>query len=81
MTFKDSIHETAYFLALEDQAPVDFWHTAEATAIVASAYVRHRVIGPLVCKALGHRLVDLDEGNPEVGPRPEIVCTRCHDEW
>lgn len=29
------------------------------------------------CCIVGHELVDLDAGSPEVGPDPDIVCTRC----
>lgn len=30
-----------------------------------------------VCRRKGHVLRDLDVGDPETGPCPEIVCDRC----
>ena len=29
------------------------------------------------CFFFGHQLEDLDPGNPEVGPQPDVVCNRC----
>lgn len=31
----------------------------------------------IVCLVRGHDWIDSDPGNPEVGPRPEIFCSRC----
>jgi hypothetical protein len=39
----------------------------------ANPTLRNRII----CWWFGHRWVDLDPCDPEVGPNPEIVCRRC----
>jgi len=31
----------------------------------------------VTCAIFGHTCVDLDPGDPENGPMPHIVCTRC----
>ena len=42
--------------------------------------VRH-FLWSLVCLVVGHEVMDLDPGDPEVGPQPYIVCQRCWKEW
>jgi hypothetical protein len=34
-------------------------------------------ITPIVCAFAGHKFVDDDPGDPEVGPQPQVCCTRC----
>ena len=30
-----------------------------------------------VCKVFGHDYIDNDPGDPEVGPQPDVYCSRC----
>lgn len=46
---------------------------------VLSAHVRDARLR-FVCLVRGHDLVDLDPGDPEVGPDPHIICRRCDAE-
>jgi len=43
----------------------------------AIQYTVQDIIMILVCKVIGHKLVNDEIADPEVGPQPDIYCIRC----
>lgn len=35
----------------------------------------------LRCMIIGHQVCDGDPGDPEVGPQPDVYCSRCGYHW
>lgn len=48
-------------------------------------YIWHDWLEPLghcvMCLIEGHDMVDGDPNDPEVGPQPDVHCTKCGKEW
>lgn len=53
--------------------PVTFWSKAFNRLRLAWQYF----VTPVICAVEGHTYIDNDPGDPEVGPQPEVFCTRC----
>ena len=48
----------------------------EPSHLIVSNIVRW-LVNCVACGLFGHKLQDLDPGNPEVGPQPAFWCRRC----
>ena len=47
------------------------------TFVEASYFTIRQLWAMGVCRMFGHNITDDDPGDPEVGPQPDIYCTRC----
>jgi hypothetical protein len=43
----------------------------------AIQYTIQDILAMMVCKIIGHKLVNDEIADPEVGPQPDIYCIRC----